>query len=182
MTHGLPGGIPGGIFTLADNEQIITVDGFSGMGIGSLMFTTSKGNKYGPWGSNGDRPFRLEGPVYGFYGANTGTWLSAIGIWTRPSATPPPPRSPPPPPPFSGRIQSPVFGDQSKLSGTWDDDALSTGCCSSRATFGNMGGGVPGATRQLFAHQMSYGGHCLYYSNQEKRVMMPWLLTCLGHI
>jgi hypothetical protein len=134
VMHGLPGGTPAGIITLADDEQIITIDGWAGLGVNIMRFTTNKGNVYGPWGGPGGWPYKIEGPVLGFYGATAGTWISAIGIWTLPSSSPRPPPFPPPSPPVFGRIQSPAFGDQSTVSVTWDDGALFTGHCPYRAT------------------------------------------------
>ncbi len=126
------GQAPVGTFTLSADEQIVAVDGASGLYIDRIGFFTSKGNRYGPYGSPGDINFRLGGPVYGFYGGYDGTpFVSGIGIWTLPSPTPPPSPSSPPPPPVPGRSQLPVFSGHGDLSSTWDDGALFTGQCTS---------------------------------------------------
>jgi hypothetical protein len=123
---------PTGSFTLANGKQIIAIDGTSRNAIYSLGFTTNKGNRYGPWGNSSEgTPFRLEGPVYGFYGGRNGPDLSAFGTWTVPSSTVTPSPPPPHPPAIPGRIQSPTFGGQSNPSSTWDDCASFTGPCPS---------------------------------------------------
>ncbi len=130
MKHGDDfGESPTGTFTLANDEQIVVVEGRSGDGIDRLLFTTSKGNRYGPYGGMGGAPFRLEGPVYGFFGGNSGlgarSALTCLGTWTEPSPPPPAPL-PPPSLPVPG-MRSPTFGSQSNLSSTWDDGAAFTG-------------------------------------------------------
>jgi hypothetical protein len=130
MRHGDVNGLRfAGSFTLAPDEQIISVHGRSGVGLDSLGFTTSKGNIYGPWGGTGGGPYRINGPVCGFHGGrgNGGSLLNAIGVWTISSPGSPPPPSKPPPPPIPGMIQSPMFGGQSNLSSTWDDGASFAG-------------------------------------------------------
>ncbi len=77
---------PTATVTLASDEQITGVNLRTGSVMDSIGFTTNKGNTYGPWGGTGGDPFRLEGPVYGFYGGHA-RWggcvpLSSLGTWT----------------------------------------------------------------------------------------------------
>jgi hypothetical protein len=124
---------PVGSFTLSADEQIIVVSGGAGYNIDRIGFTTSKGNTYGPWGGTGGSAFRLEGPVYGFYGGinHWGQYyaLGGVGTWTDPTPTPAAPSSPPSPPILD--MRSPVFGSQNSLSLTWDDRAAFPGQCQS---------------------------------------------------
>jgi hypothetical protein len=134
MKHGDDfGQSPVGTFTLSPDEQITVVEGRSSAVIDRLSFSTNNGNIYGPYGGTGGDPFRLEGPVYGFYGGNHGVGglksLTCLGTWTGPSATDPGPSSPPSPP-MPG-MQSPAFGSLTNLSSRWDDGAVFKGHCPS---------------------------------------------------
>ncbi len=119
--------------TLPVGEHITVIYGRSRDNIDSIGFITNKGKTYGPWGGAGGSSFRLEGPVYGFYGGKyrKGQYviLSGLGTWTEPSPTPAAPSSPTPPPVLDRK--SPMFGSQSNLSSTWDDRAAFTGQCPS---------------------------------------------------
>ena len=78
--HGGAGGKESS-FTLSPGEHINRIVGRSGKFIDQLTFYTNLGNKHGPYGGNGGRPFSLYSLcVGGFYG-KSGKYLDSFGAW-----------------------------------------------------------------------------------------------------
>lgn len=84
--------------TFREGELITSISGRARNMVYQVVLTTSLGRSFSIGGDFGGRNFTLQGPVFGFFGANAkykGVYtLVGLGYWTDVSYLPP---SPPPP-------------------------------------------------------------------------------------
>lgn len=70
------------IIRLKQNENIVRIEGRYGASISQLVFFTSEGRKFGPFGdkTNAGKPFEIRPrrPIVGFFG-HSGNFINAIG-------------------------------------------------------------------------------------------------------
>jgi len=81
--HGGPGG-RSSRFTLAADEKLIGLRGWSGALVDQLTFltrTSTERKSYGPFGRNGGGPFKLDGDILAFYGRADRSYLTNIGCY-----------------------------------------------------------------------------------------------------